>query len=94
MKFGVDWREIFNILFCRSEKPEDNVVQNMKRESKAYSFKEQQEEMQLRKELEEKKKKAGKIKAPEYSEKQKEAIRLELEKESVIRNKLKNVSVN
>lgn len=64
----------------------------MKRESKAYSFKEQQEEMQLRKEIEEKKRKAGLIKEPEMSEKQKEGIKNELEKESVIRNKLKAVS--
>jgi hypothetical protein len=64
----------------------------MKRESKAYSFKEQQEEMQLRKELEEKKKKAGLIKAPELSDKQKEVMRIELEKETAIRMKLQKVS--
>jgi len=64
----------------------------MKRESKAYSFKEQQEEIQLRKELEEKKKKAGLIKAPELSEKQKEVMRVELEKEAAIRMKLMKVS--
>ena len=63
----------------------------MKRESKVYSFKEQQEEMQLRKELEEKKKKAGLIKAPELNEKQKETMRLELEKETAIRTKLRKV---
>lgn len=67
-------------------------MKNMKRESKAYSFKEQQEEMQLRKEIEEKKRKAGLIKEPEMSEKQKEAIKIEMEKESVIRNKVKSVS--
>lgn len=80
-------------LFFRTETTEDTAIKNMKRESKAYSFKEQQEEMQLRKEIEEKKKKAGKIKPLEYSDKQKEIIRVELEKESAIRNKLKTVSI-
>lgn len=68
-------------------------VKNMKRESKAYSFKEQQEEIMLRKEIEAKKIKEGKIKKPELSAKQKEAISLELEKEANIRNKLKSVSI-
>lgn len=65
----------------------------MKRESKAYSFKEQQEEIILRKEIEAKKIKEGKIKKPELSAKQKEAIVIELEKETSIRNKLKSVSI-
>ena len=65
----------------------------MKRESKAYSFKEQQEEKQLRKELEEKRKKAGVNKAPELSDKQKEVMRVELEKEGAIRTTLSKVSV-
>ena len=67
-------------------------MKNMKRESKAYSFKEQQEEMQLRKELEDEKKKAGLIKAPELSDKQKEIVRVELEKEAAIRTRLRKVS--
>lgn len=65
----------------------------MKRESKAYSFKEQQEEIFLRKEIEEKKIKEGKLKKPELSLKQKEVMVVELEKESKIRNKLKIVSI-
>lgn len=65
----------------------------MKRESKAYSFKEQQEEIILRKEIEAKKIKEGKIKKPELSAKQKEAMVIELEKEASIRNKLKSVSI-
>lgn len=64
----------------------------MKRESKAYSYKEQQEEIMLRKEIEAKKIKEGKLKKPELSTKQKEAMNLELEKELIIRNKLKSVS--
>lgn len=65
----------------------------MKRESKAYSFKEQQEEIMLRKEIEAKKIKEGKLKKPELSAKQKEAIAIELEKEKIIRDRLKNVSI-
>lgn len=68
-------------------------IKNMKRESKAYSFKEQQEEIILRKEIEAKKIKEGKIKKPELSAKQKEAMVIELEKETSIRNKLKSVSI-
>lgn len=80
------------IFYCRLQKTEDVPIKNIKRESKAYSFKEQQEEIQIRKEIEEKKRKAGVIKAPEMSEKQKETMRHELEKEAVIRNKVKAVS--
>lgn len=65
----------------------------MKRESKAYSYKEQQEEIILRKEIEAKKIKEGKIKEPELSTKQKEIMAIELEKEKIIRDKLKNVSI-
>lgn len=68
-------------------------AKNMKRESKAYSYKEQQEEIMLRKEIEAKKIKEGKLKKPELSVKQKEAMAIELEKETNIRNKLKNVCI-
>lgn len=68
-------------------------IKNMKRESKAYSYKEQQEEILLRKEIEAKKIKEGKIKEPELSTKQKEVMAIELERERLIRNKLKNVSI-
>lgn len=77
----------------RKENENSMNVKNMKRESKAYSYKEQQEEIMLRKEIEEKKIKEGKLKKPELSAKQKEAISLELEKEANIRNKLKSVSI-
>jgi len=50
------------------------------------------EEMQMRRELEEKKKKAGKWKEPELTPKQKELIRLQMEKESVIRIKLADIN--
>lgn len=63
----------------------------MKRESKAYSYKDQLEEMQLRRELEEKKKKDGKVKEPQYTPKQLEAIKNQKIKEQVIRDRLTQV---
>lgn len=61
---------------------------NLKRESKAYSYKEQLEELQLRRELEEKKKKDGKIKPPQFTPKQLEAIKNQKIKEQAIRARL------
>ncbi|XP_014232646.1 eIF-2-alpha kinase activator GCN1 [Trichogramma pretiosum] len=61
---------------------------NMKRESKVYSFKEQQEELQLRRELYEKRKKEGKIKEPKLTPKQEEALKAQVNKENAIRRKL------
>lgn len=61
---------------------------NMKRESKVYSFKEQQEELQLRRELYEKRKKEGKIKEPKLTPKQEEILKTQMAKESAIRKKL------
>ncbi|KAJ0180220.1 hypothetical protein K1T71_003624 [Dendrolimus kikuchii] len=51
-------------LYDKSSVPgnEDSKEMNLKRESKAYSYKEQQEEQQLRRELEEKKRREGKVK--------------------------------
>jgi hypothetical protein len=80
-------------LFFSKENENTINIKNMKRESKAYSYKEQQEEIILRKEIEAKKIKEGKLKKPELSIKQKEAMDIELEKELKIRNKLKNVSI-
>lgn len=60
----------------------------MKRESKVYSYKEQLEELALRRELEEKKRREGKLKEPELNPKQKEAMKVQLEKESAIRSRL------
>lgn len=61
---------------------------NMKRESKVYSFKEQQEELQLRREIEEKKRREGRIKEPQYTPKQLEMIKAQKDKEQQIRNNL------
>ncbi|KAH1001345.1 eIF-2-alpha kinase activator GCN1-like isoform X2 [Dendroctonus ponderosae] len=75
-------------LYDKSVIPGDdsNDEMNLKRESKAYSYKEQLEEMQLRRELaEKKKKKDGKVK---FTPKQLEAIKNQTIKEEGIRNKL------
>ncbi|KAM0733122.1 Stalled ribosome sensor GCN1 [Formica fusca] len=61
---------------------------NMKRESKVYSFKEQQEELQLRRELYEKRKREGKIKEPKLTPKQEETLKAQIAKENDIRKRL------
>jgi hypothetical protein len=64
----------------------------MKRESKVYSYKEQLEELQLRRELDEKRRKQGKLKEPQLTPKQKEGLRLQLQKESAVRARLTEVT--
>ncbi|KAK4875808.1 hypothetical protein RN001_012230 [Aquatica leii] len=83
-------------LYDKSVMPEDqkDTAMNMKRESKAYSYKDQLEEMQLRRELEEKKKKEGKIKAPQYTAKQLEAIKNQKFKEQTIRDQLTELNAD
>ncbi|XP_034945471.1 eIF-2-alpha kinase activator GCN1 [Chelonus insularis] len=61
---------------------------NMKRESKAYSFKEQLEEHQLRRELYEKRKREGKIKEQKLTPKQEEILKAQIAKEHAIRERL------
>ncbi|XP_065580643.1 stalled ribosome sensor GCN1-like [Artemia franciscana] len=80
-------------LYDRSviESHKEEATKNIKRESKAYSYKEQMEEIQLRRELEEKRRKEGKIKQPEYTPKQKEAMKMQLAKESEIRSRVKKL---
>jgi hypothetical protein len=78
---------------CRKDSENELNVKNMKRESKVYSYKEQLEELQLRRELEEKRRKQGKLKEPQLTPKQKEAVRLQLEKESTIRARLTEVTM-
>ncbi|XP_060810909.1 stalled ribosome sensor GCN1 [Amyelois transitella] len=77
-------------LYDKSSVPgnEDSKEMNLKRESKAYSYKDQLEELQLRRELEEKRRREGKIKEVPLSAKQKEAIKAQLAKESAIRQRL------
>lgn len=82
-------------LYDRSvlENTKEEASRNIKRESQAYSYKEQMEELQLIRELEEKRRREGKIKAPELTPKQKEAIRVQTEKENAIRNRVAALDV-
>lgn len=66
----------------------------LKRENKVYSYKEQIEELHLRREIEEKKLKEGKLKPLQLSVKQKEAIKSQTEKEQTIRLRLKTLNTN
>ncbi|KAK9878672.1 hypothetical protein WA026_023121 [Henosepilachna vigintioctopunctata] len=77
-------------LYDKSVLPGDdsNKEINLKRESKVYSYKEQLEELQLRREIEEKKRKEGKIKPPKYTQKQLEAINNQKTKEQAIKTRL------
>lgn len=72
---------------------DNNNEMNMKRESKAYSYKEQLEELQLRRELEDRKRKQGKSTETPLSAKQKEAIKTQLAKEATIRQRLSELYV-
>lgn len=66
---------------------------HLKRENKAYSYKEQLEELQLRREIEEKKRKEGKLtKTPQLTPKQKEAIKNQTDKENAIKQRLRNMN--
>ncbi|CAH3879772.1 unnamed protein product [Pieris brassicae] len=67
---------------------EDNKEMNLKRESKAYSYKEQLEELQLRRELEDKRRREGRLKEVPLSAKQKEAVKVQMAKEAAIRDRL------
>lgn len=68
----------------------DDIYKDLskKRENKVYSYKEQLEEIQLRREIEEKKRKEGTWKPPQLTQKQQEAIRNQTEKERAIKERL------
>lgn len=68
----------------------DDIYQDLmkKRENKVYSYKEQLEELQLRREIEEKKRKDGTWKPPQLTPKQKEAIKNQTDKEKAIKQRL------
>jgi hypothetical protein len=94
--------EYFTFLTPEGELYDKSVIPNqdeqstaqLKRENKAYSYKEQLEELQLRREIEEKKRKEGKLKAPQLTPKQKEAIKNQTDKENAIRVKCKELNDN
>lgn len=71
---------------------EETPTAQIRRENKAYSYKEQLEELQLRREIEEQKRKEGKLKPPQLTPKQKEAIKNQTEKENAIRLKCKGLN--
>ncbi|KAF8792212.1 eIF-2-alpha kinase activator GCN1 like protein [Argiope bruennichi] len=75
-------------------KEDTKLTKNIKRESKLYSYKEQLEELELKKEIEAKKRAKGEMKEPELTKKQLEAKNAQLEKESVVRNKIKQLDVH
>lgn len=75
-------------VYLTRDSNEDTREMNLKRESKAYSYKDQLEELQLRRELEEKRRKEGKAKEVSLTAKQKEAIKAQLAKEDLVRQRL------
>lgn len=74
----------------------DDIYKDLskKRENKVYTYKEQLEEIQLRREIEEKKRKEGKWKPPQLTPKQQEAIKNQTDKEKAIKNKLNMLNDN
>ena len=80
--------ELYDKSIIESMKDNNAAGGNVRRENKAYSYKEQMEEIALRKELEEKKRREGKLKAPELTLKQKEVMKAQLEKEATIRTRV------
>ncbi|XP_055603671.1 eIF-2-alpha kinase activator GCN1 [Uranotaenia lowii] len=82
-------------LYDKSVIPNSDELTNtahLKRENKAYSYKEQVEELQLRREIEEKRRKEGKSKPPQLTPKQKEAIEKQTEKERAIKTRLRELN--
>lgn len=94
--------EYFTFLTPEGELYDKTVIPNLeevstaqlKRENKAYSYKEQLEDLQLRREIEEKKRKEGKLKPLQLTPKQKEAIKNQTDKENAIRAKCKELNDN
>lgn len=72
----------------------DDIYKDLskKRENKVYSYKEQLEEIQLRREIEERKRKDGTWKPPQLTQKQQEAIKNQTEKERAIKERLSELN--
>ncbi|XP_038061522.1 eIF-2-alpha kinase activator GCN1-like [Patiria miniata] len=83
--------ELYNKAIIEKLAPDAPSTANMKRESKAYSYKDQVMEIELRKEMEAKKRAKGMKVEVKLSKKQQEAKDAELAKESAIRNRLKQL---
>ncbi|KAI0222670.1 eIF-2-alpha kinase activator GCN1 [Lamellibrachia satsuma] len=78
--------QLYNTSVIKSTDQQDNKVANMKRENKLYSYAEQLAEIELKKELEKKKK--GKKEEPKLTKRQQEAVEAELQKESELRARI------
>ncbi|XP_041673562.1 eIF-2-alpha kinase activator GCN1 isoform X1 [Drosophila eugracilis] len=63
----------------------------LKRENKVYSYKEQLEEIQLRREIDEKREKEGKLKTIKYTQKQEEQIKNQMEKELRVKMRIQQL---
>ncbi|XP_033627513.1 eIF-2-alpha kinase activator GCN1-like [Asterias rubens] len=83
--------ELFNKAFIERMASEKSSTANMKRENKAYSFKEQKMEIELQKEMEAKKRAKGIKIEVKLTKKQQEAKDAELAKESAIRKRLEKL---
>ncbi|EMP24440.1 Translational activator GCN1 [Chelonia mydas] len=81
--------ELFDKSIIQSAQQDSMKKANMKRENKAYSFKEQIIELELKEEI---KKKKGIKEEVQLTTKQKELLHAQLEKESQIRKQLKEAS--
>ncbi|XP_043967606.1 eIF-2-alpha kinase activator GCN1 [Gambusia affinis] len=80
--------ELYDNSIIQSAQKENTKKVNMKRENKAYSYKEQIIELELQEEM---KKKKGIKDEVQLTSKQKEMIQVQLEKESALRKKLKGM---
>ncbi|KAM9391827.1 stalled ribosome sensor GCN1 [Pholidichthys leucotaenia] len=82
--------ELYDNSIIQSAQKENTKKVNMKRENKAYSYKEQIIELELQEEM---KKKKGIKDEIHLTSKQKEMIQMQLEKESAIRRRLQELDV-
>lgn len=69
-----------------------NQTAGLKRENKVYSYKEQLEELQLRREIDEKRRKEGKTIQQQLTPKQKELIKNQFDKENLIKKRLNELN--
>ncbi|KRF82708.1 stalled ribosome sensor GCN1 [Drosophila virilis] len=98
--FYVTNEEFFIFMTPEGELYDKNVIPHIdsqyktigiKRENKVYSYKEQLEEIQLRREIDEKRQKEGKSKTVKLTQKQQELIKNQTEKEMRIKLRVQNM---